>query len=390
MNFSEIKLEEDVLAFWAEVRAFFDEHVTDEVHDEERRTGGGFNEKLHLALGERGWVAPRWPVDEGGAAFDGQRARIVSMELARSAAPAILTTTTLLPPVAIRMFGSEALRAEVLPGVAAGTIRVCLGYTEPDAGSDLAAVRTRAVRDGDEWVISGQKMFTTGAQFCQYCFCLTRTNSEVAKHKGLTVFLVPLDLPGVDIQPIETLGGERTNFVYFDDVRVPDHYRLGPVDHGWTVVSAPLAQEHSMGSDDESDGDGSNTYARTTQRVLDHVAAYLREEYEAGGDDRYTDPRVRERLARVALDVEVSNITPGPMGRIVAADLLIRDASDLLELVGPTGLLPHGADGAVTDGMAEYGFRFAPGTAIYGGSTDIHRNLVAEHTLGLPRSTPRG
>ena len=180
------------------------------------------------------------------------RAAIVAREYTRSGAPAILAGTTLLPAIAIRNHGSEQLQREVLPGIANGTIRVCLGYTEPDAGSDLAAVRTRAVRDGDEWILNGQKMFTTGAQFCQYSFCLTRTNPDVAKHKGLTVFLVPLDLPGIEIRGIGTVGGERTNFVHYDDVRVPDHFRLGAVDAGWTVVSEPLAQEHGIGRGDDA------------------------------------------------------------------------------------------------------------------------------------------
>jgi alkylation response protein AidB-like acyl-CoA dehydrogenase len=387
VNFAPMVLDDELLQFWSDVREFFDTHVTEEMHEEERRTGGGFNEKLHLAMGKRRWVASRWKEEDGGAALDALHARIIRMELERSGAPAILASTTLLPAVAIRMFAGEDVKNEVLPGIADGTIRVCLGYTEPDAGSDLAAVRTRAVRDSDQWVLNGQKMFTTGAQFCQYCFCLTRTDPDVPKHKGLTVFLVPLDLPGVEIRGIGTLGGERTNFVYLDDVHVPDRYRLGEVNQGWTVVSAPLAQEHGMGDDDASAG---STYAKTTRLLLDAVVTWAGSQRTADGLPLLEEPRLREKLARVALGIEVANLSPGPMGRIYSADTLVRHASDLLDLVGAEGLLTHGADGAVQDGLLEYGFRFAPGTTIYGGSTDIHRNLVAERMLGLPRSTPRG
>jgi alkylation response protein AidB-like acyl-CoA dehydrogenase len=383
VNFAEMELDADTMAFWRECRAFFDEHVTEATHERERQSGGGFDEELHLEMGKRGWVAPRWPVDEGGAALDPVRARIVEIELDRSNAPSILASTTLLPPVAIRLFAEEAVKAEVLPGVANGTIRICLGSTEPDCGSDLAAVRTRAVRDGDEWVVTGQKMFTTGAQFCQYCFCLTRTNPDAPKHKGLTVFLVPLDLPGIEIRPIDTLGGERTNFVHFDDVRVPDRYRLGDVDQGWAVVSAPLAAEHSL---DRGDDEGVMTYAQTTRRLVDAVAQWL----ETESDPALDEGTVRERLGRAELELEIAAASPGPMGRVYAADSLVRTTSDLLELAGPTGVLPHGADGAVADGFVEYAFRFALGTTIYAGSTDIHRNMIAEHMLGLPRSTPRG
>jgi len=390
VNFSPLELDAETLDFWNEVRAFFDEHVTEEVHERERRTGGGFHEELHLAMGERGWVAPTWPSNEGGAGLDPLRAAIIAREVTRSGAPSILAGTTLLPASSIRVHGNEQLQREVLPGIANGTIRVCLGYTEPDTGSDLAAVRTRAVRDGDEWIINGQKMFTTGAQFCQYCFCLTRTNPDVAKHKGLTVFLVPLDLPGIEIRGIGTVGGERTNFVHYDDVRVPDHFRLGAVDEGWTVVSEPLATEHGIGRDEALAIEPPGSYVNTTRRLLAAVVDELQDAVDGDGHARLHDPSLLERLGRVVVDIEVTSVTPGPMGRIISADTLERDASDLLELVGAPGLLAHGELGAVQDGYPEYAFRYAPGTRIYGGSTDIHRNLVAEHMLGLPRSTPRG
>jgi alkylation response protein AidB-like acyl-CoA dehydrogenase len=249
-------------------------------------------------------------------------------------------------------------------------------------------VKTRAVRDGDEWVITGQKMFTTGAQFCQYCFLLTRTDMDAAKHKGLTVFVLPLNLPGIEITPIDTLGGERTNFVYLDEVRVSDGYRLGPVNDGWTVVSAPLAAEHGM--DGEDDASAGSRYAYTTKVLLEAVTAWASEQTDAGGRRLIEDPSVRRRLAQVAMNIEATELSPGPMGRILAADLMIEDASALLEILGPAGQLPKGADGALVDGLGESSFRFAPGTAIYGGSTDIHRNLIAQHYLGLPRSTPKG
>lgn len=390
MNFAAVELDAETREFWRDARAFFDEHVTDAVHDEERRTGSGYNEALHRALGERGWVAPRWPVEEGGAALDPVRARIVEFELDRSGAPAVVSRTTPLPAIAVRMFADEQLKREVLPGVAAGHINICLGYTEPDCGSDLAGVRTRAVRDGDEWVITGQKMFTTGAQVCDYSLCLTRTDPDLPKHKGLTVFLVPLDLPGIEIRPIHTVGGERTNFVHYDDVRVADRFRLGNVNDGWSVLSAPLAAEHGKGgsADDLTSGPGSISTIRT-DRLLGAVIDWLSTQVDADGRPRLEDPVTRERLARVALELEAATVAPAQMGRIYAAEALGRAASDLLELVGPAGLLPHGADGVVEEGFPEYMFRFAPGTTIYGGTTEVHRNVVAEQYLGLPRSTPR-
>ncbi len=389
MNFSPVELDEDTRSFWVEAREFFEKHVTEDVLEEERRTGSGFNEAFHRALGERAWVTPRWSVDEGGAGLDPVRARIVELELERSGAPTIVSQTTPLPAIAVRNFGNEELKADVLPGVPSGRVNICLGYTEPDCGSDLAAVRTRALRDGDEWVITGQKMFTSGAQFCQYSLVLTRTDPEAPKHKGLTVFLVPLDLPGVEIRPIGTVGGEQTNFVHYDEVRVGDHFRIGGINEGWSVLSAPLAQEHGMGQGEDLAAGSGRVYIDRARRLLDATVGWLQTQVDASGIPRMHDPITRERLARVALDIEVAVAAPGAMARINAAEMLVRSASDLLELVGSAGLLALGADGAVAQGVPEYIFRFAPGTRIYGGTTDIHRNLVAEHILGLPRSTPR-
>jgi alkylation response protein AidB-like acyl-CoA dehydrogenase len=390
VNFSALELDEDTLAFWADARAFFDEHVTEAVHEEERRTGNGLNEDFHRALGERRWVAPRWPVDEGGLGLDNVRARIVEIELERSGVPQVISQTTPLPAIAVRMFGGEELKGDVLPGIADGSVNICLGYTEPDSGSDLAASRTRAVRDGEDWVINGQKMFTTGAQFCHYCLCLTRTDPDAPKHKGLTVFLVPLDLPGVEIRPIHTLGGERTNFVHFDDVRLPDYYRLGPVNQGWSVLQAPLAAEHGMGQKEHLAPGPGRVYIDTARRLLEAVTTWLREQLDDDGRPRLADPATRDRLARVAMEIEVSVVAPGPMARVYASEALVRAASDMLELMGPAGLVPLGGEGAVGGGVPEAVFRFAPGTRIYGGTTDIFRNLIAEQRLGLPRSTPRG
>jgi 3-oxocholest-4-en-26-oyl-CoA dehydrogenase alpha subunit len=387
MNFGLVDLDDDTRQFWADVKDFLAEHITENVLAVERATGSGFSESLHLALGERGWVAPRWSIEEGGAGLAGIRARIIGEELLRSGAPYVLASTTLLPPIAIRMFGSKELQDDILPKVANGTVRICLGYTEPDCGSDLAAVRTRAVKDGDDWVINGQKMFTTGAQHSQYCFLLTRTDPTAATHKGLTVFLLPLDTPGVEIRPIGTLGGERTNFVYLDDVRIDDRWRLGAVNSGWSVVAAPLTAEHSMGGGDADEL--TSPYLIACENLLQAAVVWATETI---GDDGYpmsTQPAVREGIAEVAIAIELARSTPGPMGRIVCSDTLTNSASHLLDLIGPVGQLVRGADGAVVDGAFEAGFRFAPGTAIYGGSTDIARNVIAERILGLPRSTPR-
>ena len=149
----------------------------------------------------------------------------------------------------MQQFGAPELSASVLPGVLSGDIRLCLGYTEPEGGSDVATCKTRAVRDGSgtgAWIVNGSKMFTSNAQNAKYVFLLTNTDPQGPKHKNLTMFLVPLDSPGIEIQPIRTVDGDRTNIVYYSDVRVDDLYRIGEVNGGWTVMRFALDSEHGL------------------------------------------------------------------------------------------------------------------------------------------------
>ncbi len=250
MDFSRIELDDELAAFRDEqVGPFLDEHLPDAVLARERLEGNGFVPEYQRALADRGWLE-QWlaPAADGGRALDPVRAAIVRAEETDRVGPLFpVTGSHSLVMSVVRQFGSDALRAEIADRVHRGEIQACLGYTEPDCGSDAAAIRTRAVRDGDEWMITGQKMFSTGAHLCQYVMLTARTNAEVPKHQGITMFLVPLDHAGVEVQGIGTLGGERTNFVYLDGVRVADTYRLGPVDQGWAIASGALAAEHGMG-----------------------------------------------------------------------------------------------------------------------------------------------
>ncbi|HMD44807.1 MAG TPA: acyl-CoA dehydrogenase family protein [Acidimicrobiales bacterium] len=385
MDFSTVDLSPEDKAFTEEVREFCDRHITEEVLDEERRTGNGFNLGLHLALGERGWILPTWPVEDGGAGLSYLQARILDRELRDREAPMISfgTTTMILP--AVLQWGADELKADVVPKVASGHARFCLGYSEPDSGSDIAAAKTRAVRDGDEWVIDGQKMWTTGAQNCQYTFLITRTNPDASKHKGLTMFLCPLD--DVEIQAVSTLGGERTNMVFYDGIRLADRYRLGPVDQGWMVLLGPLNQEHAMGEVQAGvplEVAGGHSYGHAAALAVEAAAEWAATP-DADGRRPIDDPVVRQRLARAALQLEIATCSEGPIGRIVTSETSIAVSEDMLGLVGPAGLLAHGEPGAVADGILEYLHRFAQGTATYGGTTDIHRNIIAERFLGLPR-----
>ncbi len=211
------------------------------------RTGVSHDGDFTRALVEQGWMAPSWPVEFGGQGLDPEEMVAVGEELRLADAPMYGIGTTMMVATVIRAVGTEEQKAEIIPKALAGDIVIVLGFSEPEAGSDVAAATTRAVPDGDEWVINGQKMFTTNAQIGDYVFLLTRTNTEVAKHKGLTMFLVPLHQPGVEIQAVFTLSGERTNIVYYNDVRVADAWRIGDVDGGWHAMTVALTNEHAAG-----------------------------------------------------------------------------------------------------------------------------------------------
>jgi alkylation response protein AidB-like acyl-CoA dehydrogenase len=400
VDFSPITLDADAHAFWQdEVVPFYDEHLTTDLIERERREGNGFDPALERALGARGWLEPTAPPEQGGAGLDAVRAALVLGEEARRAGVLfVVKGSHQLVMDVVRRFGTPELQEAVLPAAAAGTVKCCLGYTQPDCGSDAAAVTTRAVRDGAQWVLNGQKMFSTGAHLCQYAMVTARTNPDAPKHRGITLFLVPLEQAGIERQGIDTLGGERTNFIYLDDAVVPDSHRLGPIDQGWQVASGALASEHGMdaahgGFDRPPTADrelmaamgGAADWMGVLRLALDAAVEWARTAPGPDGTPMIDDPLVRARLARIFVDVEVSAATPAPFQRVVASDVLIRDAADLVDLCGVEGLLAAADPASAGHGMVEWAHRFAQGTSIYGGTTDIQRNLIAELFLGLPR-----
>jgi alkylation response protein AidB-like acyl-CoA dehydrogenase len=386
MDLSTVELTPEQQAFQQEVRAFLDEIVTEEVHEHERRTGDGFNEGVHLALGSKGWLFPDWPVEEGGAGLDRVCQRILALEISRREVPMITHSTTMLVWAAVELSADPELTARLKPEVAAGRVRFCLGYSDPEGGSDIAGATLRAVRDGDEWVLNGSKLWTTGAHNCQYTFLLTRSDPEAPKHKGLTMFLLPLDSPGVEIQAIRTYGGERTNAVYYTDVHVSDQYRLGEVNGGWATLQGPLSAEHGAGRPDDGLSDVAMTMgAREFEAAIDAAARWAKRTTRPDGTLVADDPVFLDRLGHLIVGTETVRVTPGPMGRVKSSLSYIAGIAELVDLVGPEALLPHGAEGAIEGGVLDYAHRFAQGTATYGGTTEVFKGMIAQHVLGLPR-----
>jgi 3-oxocholest-4-en-26-oyl-CoA dehydrogenase alpha subunit len=385
MDFSRVPLA-DEQAFFDEVRAFLRTHVTEEVRRRDRETGDNFDEGVHLAMGAAGYLEAEWKPESVGG-FDRVRRRIWELEKRRAHVPWVTWGTTALVARSVAAFGSPELRNEVMPGVFSGHVRLCLGYTEPDGGSDIATCKTRAVRDGDRWVINGSKMFTTGAHNCQYVFLITNTDPQVPKHKGLTMFLVPLDAAGIEIQGIRTVDGDRTNIVYYSDVRVDDMYRLGAVNEGWSVLRGPLDVEHgavAAAADGLDDVSILMHQAGFMADALD-VAAATVGRVDGAGRRGVDDGSVAYRLGRCAARMEAACSATGIFGRVALAQTMRDVSPDLMDILGSASALPIGTDGAADNGASEYVYRFAPLAGIYGGTLEVFRNLIAQHELGLGR-----
>ena len=382
MDFSVVALTEDQQAFAKEVRAFLDEHLTDEVREGMRERSSTYDEGFYLALGAKGWLWPRWRKEDGGAGLDD-----VCVKILESALPpnVMLGTTSLCWP-AVEKDGDPSLRDELKPGVAKGTVRIAQGYTEPDGGSDIANAKTRAVRDGDEWVINGQKIFTSNAQYATHIFLITRTDPTLPKHKGMTMFLVPTSSPGFERQPLPTIGDETTNVSFYSDIRLPDRYRIGEVNNGWSTLHGPLDAEHHLdgpASKLEEIGPGAGIVRHLAQSV--DVALDWAKDAPDGDGPMIDDKAFLAGIGHLLTEMEGSACTPTAMGKIKGSDTVRLGFEQLIDLVGPAATIPHGAEGALGDGIIEYGHRVAQHSAVPGGTVEVFRTIVAQHDLGLPR-----
>jgi alkylation response protein AidB-like acyl-CoA dehydrogenase len=376
---------EEAEALARETDAFFRKTLTPELKVKAHYSWDGHDPGLHKQIAEAGLLFPSWPRELGGRgappyAVRASRAVWDDHEWGSHAAG----VTDMVGQV-IRRFGSDDLKREVLTKIAAGEAICSLGYSEPGSGSDVFAAKTRATREADGWRIDGQKMFTSGANLADYVLLLARTNPGVPKHKGLTMFIVPLKAPGVTVHPVFTFQDERTNITYYDGVKVPDSYQLGEVDRGVQVMSLALELEHGAG------------YVKPPQRML-RAAEQLCREIRYRGRPLIEDPAAQARLARVAANTEIANVLTlrslwagvekkpnpgfGPMARMFSADRFLRGAADLLDLTAPHALAKRTGPAAFLNQC----YRHAHGTRIYGGTREVHRSVIAERNLGMPRT----
>ncbi|ULE34435.1 acyl-CoA dehydrogenase family protein [Mycobacterium sp. IDR2000157661] len=376
-------------AFRAGVREHLDDVLTPDVEERIYRSGVAHDENFAKGLVDKGYFAPGWPTELGGQDRSAWEEQALKEELMRTDAPVYLSETTRMVASIIREIGTPAMKELILGGAMKGDITIALGFTEPECGSDVAAAKTRAVRDGDGWVINGSKMFTTNGHIADYVFLLARTNPDRPKHKGLTMFLVPTKTDGFEAQAVWTLSGERTNITFYSDVRIGDEWRIGDVDGGWQVLGLSLRDEHSSG------------WGPHLARLLHHAEEWAGGPSSAGGAARITNPDVRRRIARVAMELEVSMllqrrcvwmnengqhpVAEGPMSKVFSTEALVRASQDLIGLVGPDAMRSYLEPTAPEQGRFEHLMRFSLGTTIYAGTSEVQRTIIAQRGLGLPR-----
>ncbi|OBI92144.1 acyl-CoA dehydrogenase family protein [Mycobacterium sp. 1245805.9] len=383
------QLDADTVAYRNEVRAHLQDVLTSEFEERIYRSGVSHDDEFAKGLVDKGYFAPGWPVELGGQNRNAWDEQVVKEELMRFDAPVYLSETTRMVASIIREIGTPALKDRILPGAINGDITIAFGFTEPECGSDVAAAATRAVRDGDHWVINGSKMFTTNGHIADFVFLLARTSPEKPKHKGLTMFLVPRDSNGFEAQAVWTLSGERTNITFYSDVRVGDEWRIGEVDGGWAVLGLSLRDEHASG------------WGPHLIRLLQHAEHWATTTISDDGSLPIANVDVRRRLARVAMEAEVSMLlqrrcvwmleqgdTPvaeGSMSKVFSTEALERASQDVVELVGADGLRSYLEPTAPERGRFEHSLRFSLGTTIYAGTSEVHRTIIAQRGLGLPR-----
>lgn len=372
--------------FAEQTRQFFEATLNDEFKAHAHHSWEGHHPVFQKKLAAAGLLLPDWPEEYGGQGRDRYQMIAMAKVFNQYGWTRNAIAVTDMVGKAILAFGSEQVKNNVLPRFTGGDNICCLGFSEPACGSDVFAAQTRAVKDGDDWIINGQKMFTSGANLADYVLLLTRTDVEVAKHAGLTMFLVPMDSNGLEVQPVETLADEKTNITYYDNVRVSDSYRLGEVNGGITVMAQSLSNEQ----------DGS-WFAWDQQKMVNRAVAWA-QSHDKGGVPAIELPAIRQLLAETAVNAAVSDVlcrrnlwcsaeslkdrSAGPMSKLFSTESYIRDSSRLMDMMGAESLL-CGEDALH---HIELDFRLSTATSIYAGSSEIMRSLIAENSLKMPRT----
>jgi alkylation response protein AidB-like acyl-CoA dehydrogenase len=378
-------------AWLAEVRDFLQANVTPALRSEVAEHGlemaGGEVASFRRKIGDRGWFGLNWPAEYGGLGLGATYQHLLMREFEYWGVPGPDLTVTSVAPMIMR-HGTEQNKLEFLPPIARGELTCAVGYSEPEAGTDLAGLRTRAVRDGDEWVITGSKIWNSGAQRATHEWLCVRTDPDAARHRGISVIMVPIDQPGIQIRPLYAWSGYRTNEVFFDAVRVPVGNLIGEVNRGWTYIIGALDLER-----------GALTNAGDLRRALDELTELAGRATRDGSVPLHTSG-FRRRLAQADADVEAaelmgyqaaslleSGVIPTvevSVEKIFTSELRQRIADLALDLLGPDGLLAYGSADAPQGGKFERLYRVAPLMRFGGGTNEVLRDVIAQRGHAMP------
>ena len=396
----DLSLNPEEEAFRQEVRSFITDNLPDDIRDK-IRDGRGYGkdeiQRWNSVLHAKGWVAPAWPVEHGGTGWNTTRFYIFDEEMVNGHAPGVNSFGTHLVGPVIIAFGSDEQKAHYLPRILSGEDFWCQGYSEPNAGSDLASLTTRAVRDGDDYVVNGTKMWTTWAQYADWIFCLVRTSTEGKRQAGISFLLIDIRAPGITIRPVITIeGGHEVNQVFFEDVRVPVANRIGEENKGWTYAKFLLSHERFMSAD-----------VPRSKRMLAKLKEIAGAE-QSGGRPLIENPRFRERIANTEIELMALDYTA--LRYISAANAGDEPGTEvsLLKLRGSE--VQQNITELLFEAVGHYAFPYmspdmegrneppigpdyaAPLAAqyfnerkisIYAGSNEIQKNIMSKFVLGL-------
>ncbi|MGW1873100.1 acyl-CoA dehydrogenase family protein [Streptomyces sp. NPDC001975] len=369
----------------AELRAYFRSLIPSPAPEapEERRA-------LLRRIGADGLLGLGWPVEYGGQGRGAEEQFVFFDEAYRAGAPVSMVTLNTVGPTLMK-YGSDEQKARFLPGILSGDLVFAIGYSEPSAGTDLASLRTRAVRDGDGWRIDGQKIFTSGAQHADWIWLACRTDPEAPRHRGISILLVPTDAPGFSWTPIETVGGQITTATYYDGVRVPAGHLVGAEHDGWSLITDQLNHERVALAATAMQAEDFYEAALTAARTPDPVT----------GRRRVDEPWVRFRLAeaharlaanrllswRLVGDTGAGRVAPAEASgvKFAGTESAVATYRMCQEIVGETALVRSGSPGVFEDGELERLNRAAQINTFGGGVSEVQREIVATMRLGMRR-----
>ena len=386
-----LDLNDEQKALQKELREYFAVLVTPEQRveqDEEEEMGAAWRACVRQ-MGTDGWLGIGWPKEFGGQGRGAVDQLIFYEEANRAGAPVPLVTINTVGPT-IAQYGTPEQKAFFIPKILGGEIHFAIGYSEPEAGTDLASLATRAVRHGDEYIVNGQKVFTTGGHVADYIWLACRTDPDAPKHRGISILIVDTKDPGFSSTPIHTVAGGFTNATYYKDVRVPVGMLVGEENGGWRMITTQLNFERvAMGP------------SGRIFRSLDAVTEWAKDTQAPDGRRMIDQEWVRVNLARVRAKAEACSLlnwriaslqergTPNPGDasalKVYGTELRIESTRLLMEILGPEGTIQKGSPGALLDGQLEVGYRGAIVGTFGGGVNEVQREIVGAAGLGMPR-----